>query len=64
MNISPEDIKEPARDEISRVLLRLIGDHRECKYCCRAFLPNDSTYEAGLELWKKLSKIEYQKKET
>lgn len=41
-------------NEISRVLLRCIGDHRRCPNCDEIFLPNDFTAKRAEILYERL----------
>ena len=41
-------------EEIIQVLLRQVGDSRECPYCHESFIPVDATADSAFALWKKL----------
>lgn len=41
-------------ENILAVLIRQVGDHRECPHCHKAFIPNDRTAKEALKAVKEL----------
>ena len=48
------DKDKPIVDQLREVLIRQVGGTRECPCCREAFIPNDSTSQEALELFKRL----------
>lgn len=40
------------------VLLRQVGDNRECSHCGKSFIPNDNTSHDALEMYRELKKTD------
>ena len=52
--LSMIDKDKPIVDQLREVLIRQVGNTRECPCCREAFIPNDSTSQGALELFKQL----------
>jgi hypothetical protein len=44
-------------NKILKVLVRQIGDHRQCPSCHKAFIPQDRTQKDCIELYKEIKKL-------
>ena len=45
---------KPIVEQLREVLIRQVGDTRECPCCRKTFIPNDSTSQEAFELFKQL----------
>lgn len=48
--------KEKIMSKIRKVLIKQVGDSRECPCCRNSFIPDDHTSKVALELYQELFK--------